>query len=96
MDYGRFDVDNTQVQLVMVIKLQQLQREQLPTLSYSSLEEYLKESKWAEHLPASLHDAVNDVMHVNANDIVRFLSREAIRQGQTAALSDFSDLIGGK
>ena len=95
MEEERFDVNNTQVQLVMVIKLQQLQREAIPALSYRNLEDFLEELKWRRKHPSSLHEAVNDVLSVQPDAIIRFLSRQAVIQGQRAALADFSDLIGG-
>jgi hypothetical protein len=90
-----FNTDNTQVQLTMVIKLQQLQRTALPSLVYCNLEDYLARELWKKHLPDTLHEAVNDVMNVTADDLVRFLSAKAIQDGKSQHLDDFTDLIGG-
>ena len=91
----RFNIDDTQVQMVMVIKLRQLQREYLPALSYRNLEQYLSEELWKDGAPSSLHEAADDVMRVTANDIVRYLARRAEIEGRTQKLSDFLDVIGG-
>lgn len=96
MERECFDITNTEVQMTMVVKLHQLQREALSTLSYQNLEDYLSQVVWKRKVPKALHVAVNDVMSVTGNDIVKFLSRQAIISGSEKSLSDFSDLIGGK
>ena len=95
MNTERFDTTNMQVQMIMVIKLHQLQRETLSTLSYGSLEAYLKEGLWKEESPRSLHEAADAILAVNGNDLVKFLARKAVLDSKSASLSDFSDLIGG-
>ena len=95
MALDRISIDNTQVQLTMVLKLQQLQREGLPSLSYGNLEEYILKSLWKKRTPYSLHEAADQILHVPGDDIVRFLSRQAVINGAHANLEDFSDVIGG-
>ena len=95
MDSGVFDINNVEVQMTMVVKLHQLQREALPHLTYQNLEAYLTQVVWKKQLPRALHEAADDVLRINANDIVRFLSRQAITEGEKAHLEDFADLIGG-
>ena len=95
MDSERFDVNNIQVQMMMVVKLHQLQRETLPALTYRNLEDYVCRCIWADKTPRSLHVAANDILAITANDIVRFLARDAARS-RDSSLEDFSDLIGGK
>ena len=95
MERERFDTKNTEVQMIMVIKLHQLQRETLSTLTYSCLESYLCEELWKKSSPRSLHEAAEDVISVNGNELVKFLARKAVMDSKDASLSDFSDLIGG-
>ena len=95
MDNDRFDTDNTQVQMVMVFKLQQLQREGLAHLTYKNLEDYLNDVLWKDHVPVGLAQAADQVMKLTTNDIVRYLSVQAIKAGSRCKLSDFSDLLGG-
>ncbi len=90
-----FDVHNTSIQLLMVIRLQELQRTGLPTLSYSDLESYLSNSLWKRNLPRTLNRAADDVLHVSANDIVRYMSFQAVIEGSSGNLADFTDLFGG-
>ena len=55
MSSEKFDTLNTLIQLTMVLKLQQLKRNGLPSLRYSNLEEYINEKLWVNQLPQSLH-----------------------------------------
>ena len=41
-----FDTENTMIQLVMVLKLTQLKNDQLPSLKYENLEDYLRQYLW--------------------------------------------------
>ena len=95
MNAERFDIENIQVQMMMVIKLQQLKRESLNSLTYQSLETYLSEDLFRKHPPRSLHEAASAVISVKAEDVVRFLARKALEEGKYQSLSDYTDLIGG-
>lgn len=95
MSAGVFDVNNTMVQLTMVLKLQQLKSSELPSLHYENLEDFLKESLWKKGAPDSIHQAADEILSVTAADIVRFLSRKAVSDGAKQNLEDFSDIIGG-
>ena len=95
MNAERFDIENIQVQMMMVIKLQQLKRESLNSLTYQSLETYLSEDLFRKHPPRSLHEAASAVISVQAEDVVRFLARKALEEGKYQSLSDYTDLIGG-
>ena len=90
-----FDVHNMYVQLTMVIKIQQLQRESLSSLTYKNLEDYLSSVLWKSNLPGSLHEAADQILSVKGEQIVRFLTSQAIKEGSRVRLDDFSDLIGG-
>ena len=77
-----FDVNNTFVQMTMVLKLQQLQRNEMPSLQYENLEDFLAEDLWKDETPYSLHEAADQILNVSASQIVRFLSRKAVTEGQ--------------
>lgn len=95
MSFKMFDIDDTSVQMVMVMKLNQLKREDLPALSYEQLEEYIMSSLWNKRTPTSLNKAANDILHISSSDIVRFLSKKAVIEGASARIEDFEDIIGG-
>jgi len=50
MNKDVFDVNHPSVQMAMVLKLQQMKRIQIPTLSYSDLEDYLTLFIWKNGL----------------------------------------------
>ena len=90
------DLADKQIQLTLTLKLQQLQREQLPGLNYKNLEDVMAKLVWKRNRPKSLHEAVNDILSLSADQIVRFLSKQAIIEGYHQELSEFSDLLGGR
>lgn len=96
MGNEEFDVNNTSVQMLLVLKLQQLKRESMPSLTYKNLEDYLSKMRWKRKRPTSLHQAADEVMSIRAEHIVRYLTHQAIVEGSQESLADFQDLIGGK
>ena len=50
---------------------------------------------WRNKSPRTLNQAVDVVWNVAANDIVRFLSTQAVIDGAKKNLEDFADVIGG-
>lgn len=96
MRYEVFDWNHRLIQLTMVIKLQQMQRNGLPNAVYDYLEEYLKEDLWKDRVPGSLHEAVDGILGIQVRDIVIYLSRKAAADGIRLKLEDFADMIGGE
>ena len=94
MSQSTFDVNHRLVELTMVLKLQKLQKEDLPTLTYVNLEDYLNHL-WRNKSPRTLNQAVDVVWNVAANDIVRFLSTQAVIDGAKKNLEDFEMLLEG-
>jgi hypothetical protein len=95
MSLSSFDINNPQVQMIMTLKLQKLKSEELPTLCYENLADYLDQNLWIDHQPSSLHEAANDILHVTTGDIVQFMEVKAVKDGAKAKLEDFSDMLGG-
>ena len=91
----KIDLENRQIHLTMLLKLQQLQREALPSLQYKNIEDALRFWKWRKKTPRTLHEAVNDIMSLSADEIVRILSKQAIVEGDRTSLNDYEDLLGG-
>lgn len=94
MNRETYDVNNTGVQLIMVLKMQQLNRDEMPNLQYDNLEDYLSNRLWKDQNPRSLNQAADQILHVDARDIVRYLSGKAVVQGARESLDDFADVIG--
>jgi len=87
--------NHQQLRLTIALKLGQLQRDGLAQLSFSQVEETLLKWKWRKRRPSSLSEAVNDVLSLSGEEIVAFLSRQAIIEGQNQSISEFEDIIGG-
>lgn len=88
-----FDTSNTMIQLVMVLKLTSLQSNQLPSLKYENLEDYLRQYLWKKEVPSQLNQAVDAVLSVTADDIVRFMAVSSVINSRHETLSDYEDLI---
>ncbi len=95
MSESMFDVLHPEVQLLIVIKLQMLQRETLPTLTYQNLEDYLSKMRWLRKTPTTLHEVANDILAITSHEVIRYLSHQAIVEGSREKLEDFQDLFGG-
>jgi len=89
------DVFLTQIKLTMTLRLGMIQNEALPNLSYDQFEYALWKIKWAEGHPRHLHQIIDDIMSLSAEEIVNFLSTQAVIEGKQQSLNDFSTLFGG-
>ena len=93
MSNVHFDIYNTEVQMTLVIKLQQLQHETNAHFTYQNLEEYMENCVWISKKPMRISDAVNDIMQIQGSDIIKYLARKAITNSAASTLDDFTDLI---
>lgn len=96
MSFEVFDSNNTAVQMIIVLKLQKLQRDSIPSLTYQNLVSFLENGIWKDDKPNSLHLAANDVLSIEPAHIIRYMSKRAILDGAKSKLEDFNDVIGGK
>ncbi|MBR5289377.1 MAG: hypothetical protein IKU28_00075 [Erysipelotrichaceae bacterium] len=88
-----FDITNRQIQLTIVLKLNQLQRLQYPNLTYDNLVDVLVDLKWKRKIPTSLHEAVNDILTLDADTVIQYMSKQAIIDGYRSVLSSYNDLL---
>jgi len=88
-----FMYDNSQIRIVLLLKLNQLKREELPTLSYQNLVDYLFSVRWKNALPENLNDITTDIMAIKAEEVVSYLSYQAIVDSKKHTLNDFDDLL---
>lgn len=88
-----FDVSNRQIQLAIILKLNQLQREKYSNLTYDNIIDVLMVWKWKRNLPKSLHEAVDDILSLTTDQIVQLLSRQALIEGHNKSLADIEDLV---
>lgn len=64
-------IDDKYIKLAIALKANELKREQLSSLTYQHVESALI-GKWKYEKVDSVHDAVNDVMQLSANDVVAY------------------------
>ena len=88
------EIKDRNIKLAIALKVYQLQRTQLSSLTYQHVESALMD-RWKLRKPDSLQEAVNDIMHLTAGEVVAFLSSQAIILGSRMKLNDFDDLFGG-
>lgn len=92
---GQSEIKDKYIKLAIALKTDELKREQLSSLTYQHVESALI-GKWRFERVHNLHEAIDDVLHLSANDVVAYLSTQAVIQGSKMKINDFEDLIGGK
>ena len=90
--YQQSEIKDKNIKLAIALKVHELQRTQLSSLTYQHVESTLMD-RWKLRKPDSLQDAVNDIMHLTAGEVVAFLSSQAIIMGSRMKLNDFDDLF---
>lgn len=89
-------IHNKHIKLAIALKTSQLKREELSSLTCEHVESALVGLKWSNHRPASVHEAIDDIFKISANEVVQYLSSQAVIVGSQMKLNDFNDLIGGR
>lgn len=79
------------IKLAIALKLNQMKRTQLSSLTYEHVESTLMQ-QWKIQMPLSIHEAVNEIMKLHANDVVASLSMQAMTK-MSANIQDFEDLF---
>lgn len=92
---GQSIIEDRYIKLAIALKTNELKRNQLSSLTYQHVESALV-GKWKFNKPKSMNDAVNDIMHLDANEVVAYLSTQAVIIGSKMKINDFDDLFGGK
>ncbi|MEG0315095.1 MAG: post-transcriptional regulator [Erysipelotrichaceae bacterium] len=86
-------LNDSNIKCAISLKTNKLIREELSSLTYQQVEETLVKYKWNGLKDVSLHDAINDILHLKANEIISYLSTKAIIEGSKMDIEDFKDLI---
>ena len=87
-------INDKYIKLAIALKTNQLKREELSSLTYQLVESALI-GKWKYNKVNSLHEAISSIMSIDANEVVAYLSNEAIILGSKMKINDFEDLFGG-
>ncbi|HCY07213.1 MAG: post-transcriptional regulator [Erysipelotrichaceae bacterium] len=81
------------IQMAIVMKLYNLRRTSNPNFTYEQLEDILYNEIWKDSKPDSLHSIVDDIMSVNGDELIQYISKQAIVKQHH--IEDFTDLLGG-
>lgn len=88
-------INSEEVRLAIFLKINQIRREQLKSLRYSHIIQMLFRFVWNNSLPKNLNEAINDIMNLNANEIVASLHTLALIDGSQMSMDKIEDIIGG-
>lgn len=85
-------INDKYIKLAIALKANELKRDQLSSLTYEHVENALL-GKWTMCKPASISEAVNDILQLDANEVVAYLSTQAMILGSQMSIHDFEDLF---
>ncbi|NBK97739.1 MAG: hypothetical protein EOM50_06930 [Erysipelotrichia bacterium] len=83
------------IRLSIFLKINQLRREQLESLNYQHIVDVLFYIVWDHQLPKTIHEAVDDIMKLEAKDVVSALHTLAMIKGSKMSLDKIDSILGG-
>lgn len=86
-------VENRDIQLAIRLKSKFLMRTQMSSLDENVLKDYLVNFVWKKKDELAFSEAIDDILHISAGDVVDYLSSQAIIVGSKMKIDDFDDLI---
>ncbi len=88
-------VNDKDVRLALTLKTSQLKREQIKNLTYQQVVKTMKEFVWKQKTVRHVHDAINDIMSLQAATVVAYLSYCAIEKGSSMGLDKIEGVMRG-
>ena len=82
-----------QIDFAISIKTSQLKRKDLKSITEQHVKETLYGMVWRNQPPKSLAQAIDDIFKISVNEIVAYLSTQAIIQGGMMSVDDIDQLI---
>lgn len=83
------------IKMMIFLKINQLKREQLDSLTYTHIVKVLFYIIWDCKLPNTIHEAVDDIMKLEAKDVVTALHTLAMIEGSKMSLDKIDSILGG-
>lgn len=83
------------IKMMIFLKINQLKREQLDSLTYTHIVNVLFYIIWDRKLPNTIHEAVDDIMKLEAKDVVTALHTLAMIEGSKMSLDKIDLILGG-
>lgn len=90
-----FFLSNEQIELSVALKLGMIQKSGLPNLSLEQFKQVLVELKWSVGIPRQLHEIINDIFALSADEIVAYLAKKAVLDARKKSLAEYASLLGG-
>lgn len=95
MGYQQFDVNSTEIQMILTIKLLQLQQSVLPELRYNVLEEYVANTIFSEDKTYCLSEAAEQILSIVPEDLLTYGTKVARVAVRRQALEELINAIEG-
>lgn len=87
--------NNSDISLAIALKSSQLQRISNVNVESDHVLKTLLQTKWNDTIPNNLNDIIKDIIDLDIEEIVAFLSSNVIIEGSKMQFNEFKDLIGG-
>lgn len=85
--------NNQQYQLLLTLKVRQLHNNGFTGISYDDLHHILTHHIWKRKKPRRLSEIADDILNLNEDEVVRWLSVDSQVQGYSSSLDDYKLLI---
>ncbi|WP_240920441.1 post-transcriptional regulator [Erysipelothrix sp. HDW6A] len=85
--------NDQQYQLLLTLKVRQLHSNGFTGISYDDLHHILINHKWKRRQPTRLSEIADDILHLNEDEIVRWLAVDSRVKGYSSSLDDYRHLI---
>ncbi|MGB4985355.1 MAG: post-transcriptional regulator [Erysipelotrichaceae bacterium] len=85
----------SQIETALALKLINLQRNNLSTITMTDLKNALFKSKWKGEVPENLNQAIDDIMKIKASEIVNYITNDVQVSSLDTSIEDYSDLLRG-
>lgn len=82
-----------QLGLAIAIKTAQIQRTALRSITEDHVRACLLGYTWFYRKPKSLNEAVNDIINLSVNEVIAYLSNQAVILGGQMELEDLDELV---
>ena len=84
---------DSRIKLLIYLKVSQLCREEMSSLKYRHVVDYLRIYKWKKSLPFSFHEATNDIISITAEEIVAFLAKQNADRNRRLNQDSFGNMF---
>lgn len=85
--------DMNQIDLAIAIKTSQIQREELKNITSKHVKDTLMGTVWKMNKPKTVSKAIDDILKISVNEIVAYLSTQAIIQGGMMDENDIDAIL---